>query len=97
MEKSCFNASIIAEFLENQKNVKEVIYPGLKSHKQHEIAKKQMRAFGAIVSFRIKGGKEETVKFSQSLKSILIAESLGATKTYINVPSLMTHMSVPPD
>lgn len=56
-----------------------------------------MRAFGAIVSFRVKGGKEETVKFSESLKSILIAESLGATKTYVNIPSLMTHLSVPPD
>lgn len=54
-----------------------------------------MRAYGAIVSFRVKGGKESTLKFCHALKTIIIAESLGATKTYVNIPSLMTHMSVP--
>ena len=56
-----------------------------------------MRAFGAIVSFRVKGGLKETQKFCHSLKQIIIAESLGSTKTLVNIPSLMTHTSVPED
>jgi cystathionine gamma-lyase len=85
----------IAHFLENNPNVESVIYPGLKTNKYHEVAKKQMRGFGGMISFRIKGDKEQASKFLKACKIFTLAESLGGVESLAQVPALMTHASVP--
>jgi cystathionine gamma-lyase len=70
--------------------VKEVYYPGLKSFAYHEVAKKQMRGFGGMMSFRIKGGKEQSSKFARALKLFVLAVSLGGPDSLVEVPMLMT-------
>jgi len=95
MEAHCRSAQIIAEFLETHPKVEKVIYPGLKSHPQHEVAKKQMRGFGGMITFFIKGGLEESRKFLASMKIMTLAESLGGVESLIECPAVMTHFSVP--
>ena len=81
----------------------QVLYPGLQSHPQHELAKKQMRGFGGMLSFYIKGGKEAMSKFLKAVKIFTLAESLGGVESIlqyykiglIECPALMTHGSVP--
>ncbi len=90
--KSAFH---IAHFLEKHECVENVIYPGLKTNKYHELAKKQMRGFGAMLSFRIKGGKEQVSKFLKACKVFTLAESLGGVESLIQCPAFMTHASVP--
>lgn len=85
----------IALFLEQHKGVRKVIYPGLPSHPQHELIKRQQHGFGAMVSFYCLGGKEESSIILQSLKVFALAESLGAIESLAECPSLMTHASVP--
>jgi len=98
MECAQKNAMAIATFLENTPSyVTQVNYPGLKSHPSHEIAKIQMRGFGAMVTFFIKGGIEESGKFLKSLKLLILAESLGAVESLAECPAVMTHASVPPE
>lgn len=89
------NAFHLAHFLEKHECVENVIYPGLKSHPQYETAKKQMRGFGGMISFRIKGGKEQVSKFLRSLKVFTLAESLGGVESLAQCPYYMTHASVP--
>lgn len=97
MKKHSENAQKIAEFLEKHPKVKEVYYPGLKSHPQYELAKKQMSGFGGMVSFKLKDGKEFTKKVIESTKLFALAESLGGVESLINFPYLMTHVGVPPE
>lgn len=73
----CRNGYILANFLEKHPLVEKTIYPGLKSHPQHEIAKKQMRGYGGMISFLIKGGLDEASKFLRALNVFTLAESLG--------------------
>ena len=93
--KSTGSAYHLAHWMEKNELVESVIYPGLKSHPQHEIAKKQMRGYGAMISFRLKGGKEQTSKFFKALKVFTLAESLGGVESLAQCPALMTHASVP--
>ncbi len=95
MEKHNENAIKIAEYLEKHEKVSNVHYPGLKSHPQHELAKKQMSGFGGMLSFEIKGGLKEAQKFLGSLSIFSLAESLGGVESLIEHPALMTHASVP--
>lgn len=96
MERAVENARIIADFLESHTKVGEVIYPGLKSHKQHEIAKKQMEGFGAMVSFTLKDDKASSAKqFMSNTRLFALAESLGGVESLINHPASMTHGSIP--
>jgi len=95
MERAEKSAREIAEFLEKHAKVSKVIYPGLKSHPNHELVKKQARGFGAMISFYIKGGINEADKFLKALKIFTLAESLGGAESLIENPALMTHMSVP--
>ena len=81
--------------MEKSELIESVIYPGLKSHPQHEVAKKQMRGYGGIISFRLKGGKEQVSKFLKSLKVFTLAESLGGVESLAQCPAFMTHASVP--
>lgn len=93
MESSQKNALKIAKFLEKHDLIEKVIYPGLKSYENYELAKKQSKGSGAIVSFYIKGNYTE--KFVKSLKIFTLAVSLGAVESLICVPALMTHKSIP--
>ncbi len=95
MEKHAENAYAIAEFLERHPKVKKVIYPGLKSNPQHELAKKQMSGFGGMITVELKGDLTGTEKFIKNLHYFSLAESLGGVESLIELPALMTHASVP--
>jgi cystathionine gamma-lyase len=95
LERQNSNAMAIAKFLETNKNIEKVIYPGLESNTYHKIAKKQQKGFGGIVSFVLKGGFEESKAFLKKLKVFVLAESLGSIESLIDHPALMTHFSVP--
>lgn len=97
MERHCANAQIVAEYLEKHKKVKRVMYPGLKSHPQHAIAKAQMKAFSGMITFELKGTIQTGIKLMNSVKLCALAESLGAVETMITHPASMTHGSVPKD
>ena len=96
MERHCKNAQQIAEYLESHPKVKEVHYPGLASHPQHELCKKQMRSGGAVVTVRLHGEREDVVKFLSGLKYFVLAESLGGVESMINHSASMSHGSMTP-
>lgn len=89
------NALKIADFLEKHPKVEKVIYPGLKSHPQHELAKKQMMGFGGMITFYIKGDLNSARKFLEKVEIFSLAESLGGVESLIEHPAIMTHASVP--
>lgn len=95
MKTHCENAAVIAEFLENHQKVEKVIYPGLKSFPQHELARKQMKDYGGMITFFLKGGIAESKKFLENTKLFSLAESLGGVESLIEHPAIMTHASVP--
>ena len=89
------NAKTIAEWLERDDRVERVYYPGLSSHPGHDVARRQMAGYSGMVSFEIKGGPEVAVRFVESLRLFHLAESLGGVESLVEIPSLMTHASVP--
>ncbi|WP_459129447.1 methionine gamma-lyase [Guggenheimella bovis] len=91
MERHCENAQKVAEYLETHPAIDHVIYPGLKSFPQYELAKKQMRLPGAMLVFELKGGKEAGIKLMNNVKLCTLAVSLGDCETLIQHPSSMTH------
>lgn len=95
MERHAENATRIAQFLEKHPNVQRVIYPGLRSHPQHELARKQMSGFGGMITFFIKGGLEAARRFLERLEIFSLAVSLGGVESLIEHPALMTHASMP--
>lgn len=96
VQQSVDNAKKVASFLEDHPDVDEVIYPGLKSHEQHEIAKKQMSDFGGMVSFSLKDDSMEKAQEFMSRTSVFtLAESLGGVESLISHPASMTHGSIP--
>ncbi|MBI5965054.1 MAG: cystathionine gamma-synthase [Chloroflexi bacterium] len=94
MDRHAENAKKIVEFLSAQKNVKRLIYPFHESHPQVQIAKRQMRNGGGMISFIMKGGRDEAVRVAESTKIFTLAESLGGVESLIEVPAAMTHLSV---
>ncbi len=94
MEKHCQNAQKIAKFLEENKKVKRVIYPFLKSHPQHQIAKKQMSNGGAMIAFEVVGKKKDVFKFMNKLQIIDISNNLGDAKSLITHPATTTHSNM---
>ncbi|MCL6511167.1 MAG: cystathionine gamma-synthase [Anaerolineae bacterium] len=94
MERHSANALKIAAWLESHPRVERVLYPGLPSHPQHEIARRQMCAFGGMISFIVKGGPEEARRIAERTGVFALAESLGGVESLIEVPAAMTHMSV---
>jgi cystathionine gamma-synthase len=88
------NARKIAEFLEQHPIVERVRYPGLPSHPQHDLAGRQMRSFGGMISFDVKGGLEEVRRIVQGTRLFALAESLGGVESLIEHPGVMTHASV---
>lgn len=95
MKAHCENALKIAKFLEKHPKIEKVIYPGLSSFPQHELAKKQMRGFGGMITFLLKGGIEESKRFLEKTKLFALAESLGGVESLIEHPAIMTHASIP--
>jgi O-succinylhomoserine sulfhydrylase len=91
MQAHCANALELARWLEQQAAVKRVYYPGLESHPQHELAKRQQSGFGGLVSFELKGGKEEGWKLVDATRMISITANLGDAKTTITHPATTTH------
>jgi cystathionine gamma-lyase len=97
MERHASNAQTVAEKLEKHSAVERVIYPGLPSHPQHALAKKQMSGFGGMISFVVKGGLERARAVVEGTKVFALAESLGGVESLIEHPAIMTHASVPPE
>ena len=95
MDRSSSNALQIASFLESHPQVERVIYPGLKSHPQYDVAQRQMRMGGGMVSMVMKGGLEASRKFLEAVRVFSLAESLGGVESLIEHPAIMTHASIP--
>jgi cystathionine beta-lyase/cystathionine gamma-synthase len=88
------NAIALAEFLSSHRKVAVVHYPGLKSHPQHQLARRQMKGFGGMLSFEIKGTNRDAMKFTESVKVATLAASLGGVETLVSQPYNMTHTQV---
>ncbi len=96
VQRHCENGQKVAEFLEKHPKIKSVYYPGLASHPFHDLAKKQMKAFGGMVSFTFQSGEmASAISFLEKLKVFTLAESLGGVESLANHPTLMTHASIP--
>jgi cystathionine beta-lyase/cystathionine gamma-synthase len=95
MEKHCNNAMQLAEWLMHHPKVNKVYYPGLSSHPQHALAKKQMRGFGGMISVELKTDLAETKNILSCFKIFALAESLGGVESLIEHPAIMTHASIP--
>lgn len=96
MERHCFNGRKIAEFLKTHPKIEKVYWPGFPDHPNHDIAKKQMRDFGGMISIVLKNASiEDTFKIASSFKVFSLAESLGGVESLINHPATMTHASIP--
>lgn len=96
MERHCFNGRKIAEYLKTHPKIEKVYWPGFTDHPNYEIAKKQMRDFGGMISIVLKGADlDETFKIASSFKVFSLAESLGGVESLINHPATMTHASIP--
>ena len=95
MQRHCASALELAHWLEGHPRVRRVLYPGLPSHPQHALAKRQMRAFGGIISFELESDLAGTVRFLEACRLITLGESLGGVESLIENPAIMTHASVP--
>jgi methionine-gamma-lyase len=95
MRQHCSTAEQIAQYLEKHPCIETVYYPGLQAHPQHDIAKRQMKLMGGIVSFEVKGGLEAAKQFIDSLQLAMISFSLGDPETLVQHPASMTHFSIP--
>ena len=89
------NAVEIVSYLRDSKKVRKIYYPGLEDHENHEVARKQMKGFGGMISFRLHTDNEGVKRFVGSLKYISLAESLGGVESLIEIPSMMTHSGIP--
>jgi cystathionine gamma-lyase len=96
MQAHCANALALAQWLERNDTLQRVIYPGLKSHPQHALAKRQMHGFGGLVTIEVKGGLKRARKVLERCELFSLAESLGGVESLIELPAIMTHASVPP-
>jgi cystathionine gamma-lyase len=97
MEQHCASGLRIARWLEARKDIERVIYPGLESHPQHALAKKQMHGFGGIVTLVLKRDLAGTKRFLERCQLFTLAESLGGVESLIEHPAIMTHASIPED
>ncbi|MCL1634642.1 cystathionine gamma-synthase [Luteimonas sp. SX5] len=97
MRAHCDNAQALAEWLSGHPAIANVIYPGLPSHPQHALAKRQMDGFGGIISIAMKGGFDAAKRLCERTQLFTLAESLGGVESLVNHPAVMTHASIPPD
>ncbi|GAA0906472.1 cystathionine gamma-synthase [Rothia nasimurium] len=96
MRQHCESALELAGWLEKHKAIERVIYPGLRSHPQHALARRQMDGYGGIISVEVKGGKTRARKVLERCELFALAESLGGVESLIEHPAIMTHASIPP-
>lgn len=96
MKAHCESAMFLAQWLEKHPAVERVIYPGLKSHPQHALARRQMQGFGGIISMEVRGGLRKARRVLERCELFALAESLGGVESLIEHPAIMTHASVPP-
>jgi cystathionine gamma-lyase len=96
MERHCANALAVAEYLSRHASVESVTYPGLASHPQHDLARRQMRGFGGMITAVLKGGLTVARRFLERVQIFALAESLGGVESLIEHPAIMTHASLPP-
>jgi len=97
MDRHCANAERVARHLDAHPAVERVVYPGLESHPQHTLAKKQMRGFGGMVTIHLAGGLDAAKRMLGRVRLFALAESLGGVESLIEHPAIMTHASVPPE
>ena len=97
MQRHGENAAAVAAFLEKHPKVESVSYPGLPSHPQHDIARRQMRGGGGMVTIVLKGGLPDSRRFLERVEFFALAESLGGVESLIEHPAIMTHASIPPE
>ncbi len=97
MERHNSNGQILAEWLSEHPHIDKVLYPGLESHPQYDLARRQMSGFTGMISVYVKGGAEGARTFLENTKLFTLAESLGGVESLVNHPAIMTHASVPPD
>jgi cystathionine gamma-lyase len=97
MKQHAENGMKIAKFLESHPKIEKVIYPGLPTHPQHELAKKQMHGFGGMISFYVKGDLSHATRLLEKVQIFTLAESLGGVESLIEHPAIMTHASIPPE
>lgn len=98
MQRHCENAETVAHFLKEHPSVDNVYWPGFESHPGHETAKKQMRGFGGMISFSLKGNKlEDALNLVSKVKVFSLAESLGGVESLVGHPATMTHAAIPKD
>lgn len=95
MERHNSNALTLAQWLESHPSVEQVYYPGLPSHPQHDLAKRQMNGFGGIITIKLKGNLDTSKRFLKSCHLFTLAESLGGVESLIEHPAIMTHASIP--
>ncbi|MFN5182242.1 MAG: cystathionine gamma-synthase [Bacteroidota bacterium] len=96
MERHCYNGRLVAEFLKNHPKVEKIYWPGFPDHPNHEVAKKQMKDFGGMISFTTKNSTiDDTFRLASSFKVFSLAESLGGVESLVNHPATMTHASIP--
>ncbi len=94
MDRHCDNAERVVEFLQGHAGVAQILYPGLESHANHEVAARQMKRFGGMVSFRMRKGEDAAVKTCAAVRLWTLGESLGGVESLIEHPARMTHASV---
>jgi cystathionine gamma-lyase len=97
MERHCANALAVARHLEGNRKIERVIYPGLESHPQHALAKRQMQGFGGIVTIEVKADESGVRRFLEGLRLFTLAESLGGVESLAGHPFTMSHGSIPPE
>ena len=97
LDRHCANARAVAGFLSGHPEVKRVYFPGLPSHPGHDVARRQMRDFGGMLSFELEGGAEAAAAFLKGLRLWTLGESLGSVKSLLCQPATMTHASVEPE
>jgi cystathionine gamma-lyase len=97
MERHDQNARLVSEALRRHPKVERLTWPGLPEHPQHALARKQMKGFGGMLTFVIKGGLPAARSFLKALRLFTVAESLGGVESLIEHPAIMTHASVPPE
>jgi len=91
MQRHCENAMVVAKWLEKQKGLSAVRYPFLPSHPQHDVAKRQMSAGGAVLAFTLDGGREQGIRFLDAVEMCSLTANLGDTRTIVSHPSSTTH------
>jgi cystathionine beta-lyase/cystathionine gamma-synthase len=96
IEKHNKNAQELAEYLDRHEKVTKVNYPGLVSHPQHELAKKQMSGYGGMLSFEVKGSMKDAMRLTESLKLATLGASLGSVETLVTQPATLTHLQLSP-